>query len=332
MEVILSYLDNMFLNMPKTTEVLRAKKEIGAMMEDKYNELCREGKKQNEAIGIVISEFGNLEELAEELNIVSIVKEAEVKQNNRRKVSREEGEAYLSASQKTIKWIAFAILLCICCPIPLLTVYGMAWYMPLTDMQLTCLGLIPMFIIIGIAVAIFIYNGVKMERFEYLKKEEVEVDSNYRIALHQMDENEKTPATKKLTIGILFCIFSVIPLLIAGSATQNEFIQCLAIDFLLLSVAIGVLMMVIGENKRECIKVLLQEGEYARGEKKKNKIVSVIARIYWPIVTVIYLCWSLTTMRWGNTWIVWPVAGILFWGIAAVCSTIVETRKTSKMG
>ena len=38
------------------------------MMEDKYNELIAEGKMDNEATGIVISEFGNLEELAEELD------------------------------------------------------------------------------------------------------------------------------------------------------------------------------------------------------------------------------------------------------------------------
>ena len=37
MEVILSYLENMFLHMPKTPEVLRAKEELASMMEDKYN-------------------------------------------------------------------------------------------------------------------------------------------------------------------------------------------------------------------------------------------------------------------------------------------------------
>ena len=35
MEVILSYLENMFLNMPKTPEVLRAKEELASMMEGK---------------------------------------------------------------------------------------------------------------------------------------------------------------------------------------------------------------------------------------------------------------------------------------------------------
>ena len=51
METILNYLDNMFVNMPKTPEVLRAKEDLAEMMEDKYNELIAEGRLQNEAIG-----------------------------------------------------------------------------------------------------------------------------------------------------------------------------------------------------------------------------------------------------------------------------------------
>ncbi|HSN94092.1 MAG TPA: permease prefix domain 1-containing protein, partial [Anaerolineaceae bacterium] len=63
MEAIKSYLNNMFTNMPSTPEVVRAKEELGQMMEDKYTELRQNGKTENEAVGAVISEFGNLEEL-----------------------------------------------------------------------------------------------------------------------------------------------------------------------------------------------------------------------------------------------------------------------------
>ena len=42
-------------------------------MEDKYNELKSEGKSENEAIGIVISEFGNIDELINELDINQIL-------------------------------------------------------------------------------------------------------------------------------------------------------------------------------------------------------------------------------------------------------------------
>ena len=74
METILNYLDNMFINLPQTSEVLRAKEDLMEMMEDKYNELMSEGKMQNEAIGIVISEFGNIQELIDELGIYKLCK------------------------------------------------------------------------------------------------------------------------------------------------------------------------------------------------------------------------------------------------------------------
>lgn len=73
METIKNYLESMFLNLPNTPEVYRAKSELLQMMEDKYTELKEEGKSENEAIGIVISEFGNLDELAADLGIASFV-------------------------------------------------------------------------------------------------------------------------------------------------------------------------------------------------------------------------------------------------------------------
>ena len=68
METIRDYLNNMFSKYPSTPEILRAKNELGQMMEDKYNELIAEGKNKNEAIGTVISEFGDLDELIADLS------------------------------------------------------------------------------------------------------------------------------------------------------------------------------------------------------------------------------------------------------------------------
>lgn len=75
MEIIKNYLETLFLKLPATSEVNRAKSELGQMMEDKYHELLAEGKTENEAIGTVIAEFGNLDELAEDLGIRGILQE-----------------------------------------------------------------------------------------------------------------------------------------------------------------------------------------------------------------------------------------------------------------
>lgn len=322
METILSYLDNMFSHMPKTEEVMRAKKELGAMMEDKYSELISEGKKENEAVGIVISEFGNLEELAEELGLKSQTAEGiEMKSETRVKtVSREEAEAYLDTSNKTIKWIALGVALCICCPTPLLF-WGSLEY-KVSDTVIACFGLIPLFIMIAIAVALFIYNGTKMEQFEYLKKESIWIDSVLEKNLREMETGEKQTATVKLIIGVMICILSVIPLLVLGSMSDSDFINGMSVIFLLLCVAVGVFIIIVGTNRKECIQVLLQEGDYTKKNKKTGKLIEVVAGIYWTVTVAIYLGWSFSTMQWGMTWIVWPVAGVLFGAIAVICKAV----------
>src|SRR5690625_7274061 len=67
MDTILSYLETMFANLPRTQEVERIKQDLQLNMEEKYQELIAEGKTENEAVGTVISEFGNIDELMEEL-------------------------------------------------------------------------------------------------------------------------------------------------------------------------------------------------------------------------------------------------------------------------
>ena len=69
METIRNYLESMFRAMPNTPEVRRAMDELLLMMEVKYTELLSEGLTENAAVGTVISEFGNLDELSETLGI-----------------------------------------------------------------------------------------------------------------------------------------------------------------------------------------------------------------------------------------------------------------------
>lgn len=73
METIRNYLETMFKNLPQTEKVLKAKSELLQMMEDKYTELVSQGKSENEAIGTVIAEFGNLDELAGDLGIAEVL-------------------------------------------------------------------------------------------------------------------------------------------------------------------------------------------------------------------------------------------------------------------
>lgn len=355
MEVILSYLENMFMNLPKTPQVLRAKEELASMMEDKYNELLRSGKKENEAVGIVISEFGDLGELAQELGIGIFLKKSgeptedmngrndqmhtgsdygkagmaagrSDSEQKQRFVSRQEAQEYIQTAAKSNKGIAAGVALCIYCPILIILLGGIdGTYIHITDAQFTIFGLIPLFLILTIAVAIVIYNGMKMERFEYMKKEFIQIDGGLDRELAARAEEIRPRVTMTVIIGVGLCILSVIPLLLSGSMTDNDFIHCAATALLLIVIGIAVFLFIVGESEMECIKVLRQEGDFSSAGKKGNKIAGIVGGIYWPLITAIYLGWSFVTMNWGFTWIIWPVAGVMFGVITSICKVINES-------
>ena len=55
-------------------------------------------------------------------------------------------------------------------------------------------------------------------------------------------------------------------------------------------------------------------------------IRSYIAGIYWTLVTAGYLAWSFWSGEWNRTWIIWPVAGVLFGAVMAIVSMIKKKR------
>jgi ABC-type antimicrobial peptide transport system permease subunit len=101
----------------------------------------------------------------------------------------------------------------------------------------------------------------------------------------------------------------------------QEMAQIGAVGVLLALVAMGVFLFVFTGIRSDARNVLLQKEEYAP-DRKKDKRIQVVAAIYWPCVTLIYLAWSFLTFNWGFTWIIWPIAGVLFGVIAAVLSAV----------
>lgn len=69
MDQIRNYIDAMFSSLPKTREIIEIKLNMLENMEEKFQELLKKGKSEDEAVGIVLKDFGNIEELKEELGI-----------------------------------------------------------------------------------------------------------------------------------------------------------------------------------------------------------------------------------------------------------------------
>lgn len=320
MEIILNYLESMFAQLPDSEEVRKAKGEMASMMEDKYTELKAEGKSENEAIGIVISEFGNMDELMKELEISARPVEIQLPEKKAapmRKISRQKGEEYLAAMGPYSKKIGRGVVLCICAPILLINSAVREGNAAIT------VSLILLLAMVAAAVVTFIVSGISMSKYEYLQKEPFELDTGAKAIFEKMQEEARPGFAKNIALGVCLIILGVIPVVVAGTVfDEGEPTKlALAVSLLLALVATGVYRIITTGMSFECYNVLLQKGDYSV-ERKKNKLIGKIAAIYWPFVTAIYLAYSFITLDWGRSWIIWPVAGVLFGGIAGICMTL----------
>lgn len=125
----------------------------------------------------------------------------------------------------------------------------------------------------------------------------------------------------KIAIGVVLCILSPIPLITFSSMELNDGIVVLGVCILLILVACAVNLFINSSAITKACDVLLQEGDYTVAKKKIAPTMARIGEIYWLIATAIYLAWC-TTNSWHMTWMVWPVAGLLYGVLVAVAHTI----------
>ena len=107
-----------------------------------------------------------------------------------------------------------------------------------------------MFVLIGIAVGLFIYSSVQMNHWNYLKKEPFVTDFSTTEYLHREMEHYKSTYALLLTIGIILCILSVIPsIILDGLDIYVTFWSNASGGFVFILVAIGVFLIVMASTK-----------------------------------------------------------------------------------
>ena len=199
MNAIRNYLDNMFRNLPNTEAVRRAKAELLQMMEDKYEELIAEGKTENEAVGIVISEFGNLDELADSLGISEAVTENPVE--DKPMLSMDRVKEYLSMNNTRAILTPLGIALCILSVVsPILA--------DILPVDINIIGAGGMFGIIAIAVGLFIFSGIKNKEYAEVRNKECSLSIEGAEYVRNERRGFKNSYGLMSSFGIGLCILS----------------------------------------------------------------------------------------------------------------------------
>lgn len=232
-----------------------------------------------------------------------------------RTVDTETANRYMNTVERLSKRIALGVALCILSPVCLILLGGMvdegAVWLGSENIAVS-IGLTVLFLLVGIAVAIFIPCGLQLSEFSYLEKERFTLAYGVRGIVEKKREAYKARYCTLITVGIVLCIFSVIPMLVFGMMEADGMILVACTAFILALCSFAVALIVRACYVEGSYEKLLQTGEFSEQNKKKTRENEAIDTAYWCLFTAIYLGVSFWTFDWHITWIVWPVAGCLF--------------------
>lgn len=243
-----------------------------------------------------------------------------------RQVTMEEANAFLTMTDRSAGPIALGVMLCILSPVCLLVLSALAEAGTVHENLAGGLGVVILLALVAGAVALFLYWGGKTEEWKYLELEPIETAYGVDGMVRQRQKAMRGGYILRICLGVALCILCPAPLLLGSLLTENDAVLMLVLCacVLLLMVALGVGCIVAACIPWGAMQKLLQEGDYTPGAKHRSRIGESISAVYWCVVTAAFLGYSFVTGDWGRSWIIWPVAAVLFGAVTAVCSLILK--------
>lgn len=248
-----------------------------------------------------------------------------------RKVTLAEAQEFLTLKEKSAKWIALGVFLCILSPVGLIFLGSLDRQDPtfLAVNMVSVAGFLWMLLLVLPAVALFIYSHSKTSSYLYLNEEVFETEYGVNGMVKSRQKNYRGRYTWHIILSTTLILLSIAPLFLSFF-TENTFYKGLAICLLLIMVAFSTSLFVINGIRWESMLKLLQEGDYSKKVKERTPISSEIAAIFWLLLIAIYLGYSFWTGNWQYSWIIWPVGSILY-GIIVAVVNLLRTRAKEKL-
>ena len=173
MNVISAYLDTMFTAYPASPRLREAKAELHGMMEDAYSGYIESGLSENEAVGRVITEFGNLDELAPVLGITTEIAPVASETADAAAhphvspITQQEATLYAAERQRTEPQLAQGVALLVASPATLvmLSSLGTAPWAPFTTNTGSLIGLIVLLVMALAGVLLIVKRSQQLAPF-----------------------------------------------------------------------------------------------------------------------------------------------------------------------
>lgn len=240
-----------------------------------------------------------------------------------RVVMREEADAFLAVREKSSARNALGTLLCVLSPICLITLVTFADKGRISENLAAVVGLAALLVFASVAVALFLSGHAMEEKYDWVKSP-FTLREGVGEAVSAKRDAYRNRHTLMQIAGTLLCILAVVPLIAASLILKEDAYTIFGLDILLVFVSVGVYCFIRTGGRWNAYRILLGED---LSERRENVLRSAVSAIYWSLVTAGFLAYSFITSDWGRSWIVWPVAGVLYGAIVAIVELVSRSRE-----
>lgn len=239
---------------------------------------------------------------------------AEGTESGANKISLEHALQYVDSKMEMSALVTKGVLLCICSVIPLFFFLAMAETnrLNLTDSVASAIGILCILVMVAIGISFFIRTNQYENDIDIIENDAFELEYGVHSVIKEKLQKFRASYNLRLSIGIFMFIVSFVPLMIVSMFFNGPGMTQMMLIVLFLIIASGISIVIPVSAKYDAYNNILKESGIKTEKSKRTKRAEKLAAFYWPLLTAIYLGWSLWTMNWGVTWIVWPVGAVLF--------------------
>jgi transcriptional regulator with XRE-family HTH domain len=229
-------------------------------------------------------------------------------------ITLEQSLNYVENKMKVADLVTKGVVLCICSVIPLFFFWAMAKInrLDLTSDVVAAIGVVSILIIISIGISFFIRTNQYKNDIAQIENEAFELAYGVHSVFKEKLEKFRTTYNIRLSLGIFISIMSFVPLMFGSIFSGGAGIVLMMLIVLILMIATGIYIIATVSAKYNAYNSILKESCIETKKTRRTKRAEKLAAFYWPLLTAAYLGWSLWTMDWGVTWIVWPVGAVFF--------------------
>ena len=248
-----------------------------------------------------------------------------------RRVTMAQAADYLARRKAAAPKIAVATALCIISPVTLILLAGMSEVQRfhISENAAAGIGLCVLLVLVAVAVSILLRAAADVRDYRFLGEEPFETEYGVTGMVRQRQREYKDTHTRSVTVGVVLCVLAAAPLFAAVCIDGSGLLYVGAVGALVLA-GVGCLFLVNAGVYSGAMERLLEEGDYTRGQKKHNKVLSTVTTIYWPAATAVFLIYTYGPSGNGQprySWVIWAVAGVLYAAVMGVVRLLLRGRK-----